>query len=332
MAANEILNFCQINTGTNLLTQSAYLATTDRTQGNTQFTIAQSNLMNKALAQTAAVSSGVAQFLANNQPVDITDQLLTTDMATAVNYAIANYIRQNYALKFTSTGTANALIITTSPVYPTIIQGTEIIVVANATNTGATTIRIDGGAIVNINVQAYNGVRPLQPGHIASGGLYCLVYNGTVWILTNPSLKALGFIGASVVKSTTQAIPGTGVETRIDFSTLPTYDTNSFFNPITNQMTAPFSGYYEFSQLTAFNSTNSTSTGVGVSINLTTGGLIPLGYSPQDSTGTFSAVMQGNFSTFMNAGNIAFLSARTFTGSAARTLTSSYFQVKYLGS
>lgn len=72
MATNNILPFAPTDTGTNLLTQSEYAAASDRTIGN-QPGVASSKLVNKAIRQSALVSSQVAQFLSDSSGADIID-------------------------------------------------------------------------------------------------------------------------------------------------------------------------------------------------------------------------------------------------------------------
>lgn len=84
MANNLILPFAPTDTGTNLDTQAAYLAATDRTNGN-QPGVARSKLVNKALRQSALMAAGLAQYLADRQTVDISDAtLLPSDIANMI--------------------------------------------------------------------------------------------------------------------------------------------------------------------------------------------------------------------------------------------------------
>lgn len=83
MATSNILQFAPTDTGSNLLSDAAYLAASDRTNGN-QPGVASSRLNNKALRQSSAVAAGVAQFIANRQGTNITDALTTTQIETAM--------------------------------------------------------------------------------------------------------------------------------------------------------------------------------------------------------------------------------------------------------
>ena len=72
MPLNNFLPFSPTDTGTNLLSQSDYQLATDRTIGN-QPGVASSKLVNKAIRQSAYVTSNFAQFLADQTGTDIVD-------------------------------------------------------------------------------------------------------------------------------------------------------------------------------------------------------------------------------------------------------------------
>lgn len=95
MATNEILPFASTDTGTNLLTQAEYSADAQRTTGN-QPGIARSKLVNKSLRQTSLLAAGLAQFLANKQSTNVTDNLTTSQIADMLVEAIkADYLRRD---------------------------------------------------------------------------------------------------------------------------------------------------------------------------------------------------------------------------------------------
>lgn len=91
MPTNQILAFCPTDTGTNLLSQSDYLAAGDRTNGN-QPGVASSKLNNKALRQSAFVAQAAAQMLSNQLGADVLDdgvsaKLLAQFLAVLKPYA-----------------------------------------------------------------------------------------------------------------------------------------------------------------------------------------------------------------------------------------------------
>jgi hypothetical protein len=69
---NEILPFCPTDTGTNLESQAAYLADSDRTSGNKPG-VASSNLNNKALRQSTFIASQVGEFLKTTNNMSVLD-------------------------------------------------------------------------------------------------------------------------------------------------------------------------------------------------------------------------------------------------------------------
>lgn len=72
MPTNEILPFCPVDTGTNLLNEADYTAAADRTDGN-QPGVASSKLNNKALRQGTYLAAGLSQFLVDNLGSDVLD-------------------------------------------------------------------------------------------------------------------------------------------------------------------------------------------------------------------------------------------------------------------
>jgi hypothetical protein len=82
---NTILEFCATDTGTNLITDSAYNTDAQRPIGNQSGT-ARSALVNKALRQSTLMAAGLAQFIADNQANNILDTLTP---ATIETYLIA---------------------------------------------------------------------------------------------------------------------------------------------------------------------------------------------------------------------------------------------------
>lgn len=87
MATNEILQFAETDTGTNLLTQAEYLADAQRPIGN-QPGVARSKLVNKALRQASLIAAGLAEYIADNQANNITDALTPQNIADYLQAAI----------------------------------------------------------------------------------------------------------------------------------------------------------------------------------------------------------------------------------------------------
>jgi len=87
MATNEILPFAQ-GVGANVQSQVDYAAEALRDSGNVAG-IARSNVNNKALRQASVIAAGVAQFMADNQPNDVTDSLTPAAIATFMEQSVA---------------------------------------------------------------------------------------------------------------------------------------------------------------------------------------------------------------------------------------------------
>jgi hypothetical protein len=69
---NDFVPFCPTDTGTNLLSESDYIAAADRTSGNKPG-VASSKLNNKALRQSTYIAQVVAQLIANKTGTDVLD-------------------------------------------------------------------------------------------------------------------------------------------------------------------------------------------------------------------------------------------------------------------
>ncbi len=80
MPTNDFVPFCNENTGTNLPTQSAYLANPNLPLGN-QPGVASSSLNNKALRQGSTMASVMAQIAANFVGTDMLDNQNSSDHA-----------------------------------------------------------------------------------------------------------------------------------------------------------------------------------------------------------------------------------------------------------
>jgi hypothetical protein len=100
----------------------------------------------------------------------ITGGLFTgTVQASAINFASATVVA----------GTGDAITMDFSPDFPALVAGLQVSFVAEAANTGATTLAIDGGTAKAV-VEASDG-SALEAGDIASGSVVTLVYDGTSW-------------------------------------------------------------------------------------------------------------------------------------------------------
>jgi hypothetical protein len=87
MGTNNFLPFSPTDTGTNLLSQGDYAVAPDRTIGN-QPGVASSKLVNKALRQSAFISSQFAQYIADKTTANVLDDADTDKLLAQINAAI----------------------------------------------------------------------------------------------------------------------------------------------------------------------------------------------------------------------------------------------------
>ena len=94
----------------------------------------------------------------------------------------------------TTGGSGDAFTATLSPAISAYATGQYVFIKANRSNTGASTLNLNGVSATAI--RKYNGTTALVANDILSGQSYCLQYDGTFWILLNPSYPA--FYGANL--------------------------------------------------------------------------------------------------------------------------------------
>lgn len=189
MAANDILRFADNDTGTNLLTQAEYLVDPQREIGN-QPGIARSKLVNKVLRQSSLIAAAVAQFIANNQAIDVTDDLDPADLVTYLTEALGNglapTLRNQVVTAFDTVGTGAAYTLTTDPVQAAYVAGkTRLNVTFHTANTTTTpTLNVDGLGAAPIKVlgAANSKVDPII-GQIPAGFIADVVYDGASFVV-----------------------------------------------------------------------------------------------------------------------------------------------------
>jgi hypothetical protein len=84
---NNFLDFCATDTGTNLLTESEYLASTDRTSGNKPG-VASSKLVNKAIRQSSYITAQLAQYIGEKTNTDILDDATPAKLLSQIYAAV----------------------------------------------------------------------------------------------------------------------------------------------------------------------------------------------------------------------------------------------------
>ncbi len=94
----------------------------------------------------------------------------------------------------TTAGSGDAFTATLSPAITAYATGMYVLLKANRTNTGASTLNLNGVSATAI--RKYNGTTALVANDILSGQSYLLQHDGTFWILLNPSYPS--FYGANL--------------------------------------------------------------------------------------------------------------------------------------
>jgi len=168
---NDFLPFAT-GGGANVLTQSQYAALNAIATGY-QSGVAQSAALNKTWRQSSIMAAVLAQLINNNAGQPAVDDGTTATLLANLTTAISVIARQNPVL--TDTGTANAYVVSNAAAltaYPTVSGLTIDVAIAN-TNTGASTLNVDGlgtKPIVGL------GLQPLQGNELPQKGVACLMY------------------------------------------------------------------------------------------------------------------------------------------------------------
>jgi hypothetical protein len=89
-------------------------------------------------------------------------------------------VQDNSSTYSSDSGTANAYAVTLSPA-PTLVAGSEVIFKAAHTNTGASTLAVNGGSPTNI--YKLNASTALAAGDIVTGQIVTVIYDGTYFQL-----------------------------------------------------------------------------------------------------------------------------------------------------
>ena len=136
----------------------------------------------------------------------------------------ANYfdVQENTFTYASAGGTANALTVDLPYNISGYVAGLMVIAKATATNTGATTIAVDGGAAKNV-YKCVDGVYgALEGGEIINGGVYIFLYDGTQFQIIN--YEQAGQPSGLVPLATATA----SATTNLDFTGLITSEFNAY--------------------------------------------------------------------------------------------------------
>lgn len=176
---NKILEFAATDTGTNLLSDTAYAADAQRSTGNQPGT-ARSPLVNKALRQTSLIAAAVAQFIADNQANDVVD---TATPATIESYFLAaiNAITSASVLAKTATYTTvttdrNRLIDATSGTW-----ALNLLASATAGSGFRHAVRNSGAGVITITPNGAETIDAAATLTLLAGDEVILITDGANW-------------------------------------------------------------------------------------------------------------------------------------------------------
>ena len=114
----------------------------------------------------------------------------------------------------TSTGSANAQVVSTSPNGFTLTYGKRVVFIAGLTNTTAATLSINGTTATNVYYPTPSGPLPLVGGEMKSGNIVEAWFDGTQFQLITNNLSLLGPL-TNLASATTA-----------DLGTVPTHNVN----------------------------------------------------------------------------------------------------------
>ena len=162
---------------------------TDGVPGGQARTIVRGWWLNLVAQELVAVVVAAGITPARNvtsQVVTAIQSLIATAIAPLAWKAGVQADAYTYAV---DTGSVNALVVTLSPAPGALTAGLEVLVKAAATNTGASTLNVNGAGAQPIMAAG----APLAAGEIVAGRLYLLVYDGAVFeLISSPSSSAAG--------------------------------------------------------------------------------------------------------------------------------------------
>lgn len=169
-------------------------------------TATQTQLRRGTAAQCDAMTPAEAEPI-----VDLTnDRLRIGDGVKAGGFPIPNgYDIQQAAMNFAvAGGSANALTLTVYPVPPGYAQPMNLRFRATSTNTGATTIDVNGLGAKNIYKWSSGSLVALSGGDLRSGGIYEISYDGTQFQLMNAPVASIVSVSQGDLNTSTGTFSG----------------------------------------------------------------------------------------------------------------------------
>lgn len=201
MPQNDIKPFAT-GVGANVVSQAAYEALTTLLANGFQAGIAKSDELNKVWRQSSFIASSYAQFIVDQLGVDVLDdgdvEALTTKFVNALTALIQSASPKTMLYCGTSTGAANAQVLTPSPAITAYGVGVPgYIFVAGYTNTTSLFVNISGVGAVEVRKDGPTGLVPLTGGEVHVGSMCLLRYDGTYMRLEDSQLGTAALMNAS---------------------------------------------------------------------------------------------------------------------------------------
>jgi len=159
---------------------------------------------------------------------------------------------------YTSIGTPNALAVTTTAGYQTTPVNSQITIIANATNTAASTLDVNSTGARTIVTQSSTGFNVLSGGEIVAGNCYnFFAISPTQWLILNPNVES-NLYGASYHNPANQTVLGNTQSKYI--ANTARYDTNGLWDNINNRYIVGKVGYFSFNAIITANTSGAQTT------------------------------------------------------------------------
>lgn len=245
---------------------------------------------------------------------------------------ISNYQKGNY-IYGTDSGAANAYVLTLTPALSgAYVTGTYFRALITNSNTGASTMNVNGLGALAVNKVTATGLFPLTGGELIAGTAYEFLYNGAVFELLNASNStpySSSVFNISNTQSLTANTPTLLVWDTVEYA--DSYGVITFTGTPTYKMTANIAGLYEISTIVEFFSgTLDTKFILSMYLN---GGLYQVLQSGFIRSTTVSQTFNGTTKLYLTPSNIIqiFGESRTNSGTIGAGSASNVFQMTYLG-
>lgn len=136
--------------------------------------------------QTQITSGNISAYTGTGAAVFLTETLIQkiSQITADARYAQITQVQNNSFNTGTDSGTANALVVTLSPAITSYVYGMNFNIKVANTNTGPSTIAINGLATKNI---VHMDGSALTQGQLLANAEHNLIYNGTAFQLMNPA-------------------------------------------------------------------------------------------------------------------------------------------------